>query len=190
VSPDEFIQRLAAIPLAYQPGTRWEYGLSTDVLGVLLERVSGKPLHVLLDEMIFKPLHMKDTSFQVPSTRLPRLAEALDADPMKTFVMKEAPVEDDPIKRYRKGGGGSATTAYDYFRFAQMVLNGGELDGVRLLSKKTVEYMLSDHIPGLAGSPSPTSGPGYGFGLGFGVRRQDGFAIVPGSTGDAICGQV
>jgi CubicO group peptidase (beta-lactamase class C family) len=186
VSPEEFIQRLAAIPLAYQPGTRWEDGVSTDVLGVLLERVGGKPLHVLLDEMIFKPLHMKDTSFQVTSSQLFRLADALDTDPMKTFVWKDARVEDDPLKRYRKAGGGTVTTAYDYFRFAQMVLNGGELDGVRLLSKKTVEYMLSDHIPGLAGSPSAATGPGYGFGLGFAIRRQDGFATAPGSTGDAM----
>ena len=90
------------------------------------------------------------------------------------------------MKRYRQGSGGSVTTAYDYFRFAQMMLNGGELEGVRLLSKKTVEYMLSDHIPGLAGSTSDTTGPGYGFGLGFAIRRQDGFAIAPGSTGDAM----
>jgi CubicO group peptidase (beta-lactamase class C family) len=181
VSPEEFIQRLAAIPLVYQPGTRWEYGLSTDVLGVLLERLSGKPLHVLLDEMIFKPLQMKNTSFYVTPTQLSRLAEVFDTDPMKALVRKEARVEDDPMRRYRKAGGGSVTTAYDYFRFAQMILNGGELDGVRLLSRKAVEYMLSDHISVLAGNPAP----GYGFGLGFGVRRYDGVAVTPGSTGDA-----
>jgi CubicO group peptidase (beta-lactamase class C family) len=179
VSPEEFLQRLAAIPLAYQPGTRWTYGLSMEVLGVLLERLSGKPLHVLLDEMIFKPLQMKNTSFHVTPAQLSRLAEILDTDPMKAVARKTARVEDDPMKRYRNAGGGSVTTAYDYFRFAQMILNGGELDGVRLLSRKAVEYMLSDHIWGL---PGPA--PGYGFGLGFGVRRYDGVAVTPGSTGD------
>jgi len=186
VSPEEFMQRVGSVPLAYQPGTRWEYGISTDVLGVVLERATGKPLHVLLDEMIFRPLKMKDTSFQVTPEQMPRLADAYDADPQKVSLWKMARVEADPAKRYRLGGGGSVTTAGDYVRFAQMMLNGGELEGVRLLSKKTVEYMLSDHIPGLAGTPAPTTGPGYGFGLGFGVRRQDGFAIAPGSTGDAM----
>jgi CubicO group peptidase (beta-lactamase class C family) len=186
ISPDDFIKRLATVPLAYQPGTRWEYGISTDVLGVLLERAAGKPLHLLLDEMIFKPLKMKDTSFQVTPEQMPRLADAYDTDPQKTSLWKWVRVEADPAKRYRLGGAGTVTTAADYLRFAQMMLNGGELDGVRLLSRKTVEYMLSDHIPGLAGTPAPTTGPGYGFGLGFGVRRQDGFAIAPGSTGDAM----
>jgi len=185
VSPDEFIQRLAVIPLAYQPGTRWEYGLSTDVLGVLLERLSGKPLHTLLNEMIFVPLQMKNTSFHVKPEQLSRLAEILDTDPMKTLARKEARVEDDPMRRYRKAGGGSVTTAYDYFRFAQMVLNGGELDGVRLLSRKTLEYMLSDHISALAGG-GPL--PGYGVGLGFNVRRDAGVADSPGSTGDVSGG--
>jgi CubicO group peptidase (beta-lactamase class C family) len=78
------------------------------------------------------------------------------------------------------------STAADYFRFAQLLVNGGALDGARLLSRKTVEYMLSDHIPGFPGSTASTTGPGYGFGLGFGVRRQEGFAVVPGSTGDAM----
>ncbi len=186
LSPEEFVKRLSQIPLAYEPGTRWEYGLSTDVLGVLVERVSGKRLDHYLDEIIFKPLKMGDTSFHVPSEQLGRLADALDADPQKVPLWKYARVEADPGKRYRLGGAGSVTTAEDYFRFAQMMLNRGQLDGARILSRETVEYMLSDHIVGLAGSPYPTTGPGYGFGLGFGVRLHEGVSWVPGSTGDAM----
>jgi CubicO group peptidase (beta-lactamase class C family) len=180
------LKNLGQIPLAAHPGTRWEYGISTDVLGVLLEKVVGKRLDVLLAEMIFAPLGMKDTTFQVKPADLPRLADALDSDPLKKSFWQLARVEADPGKRYVHGGAGVVTTAYDYFLFTQMVANGGELGGVRLLSKKTVDYMLSDHIPGIAGSTAASTGPGYGFGLGFAVRRQDGFAIAPGSAGDAM----
>jgi CubicO group peptidase (beta-lactamase class C family) len=186
VSPDEFVQRLAAIPLAWQPGTRWQYGVSTDVLGVLLERLTGQRLDRLLDELLFTPLEMKDTSFHVKPEQQARLADALDADPLKARAWRASRVEADPGKRYRSGGSGAVSTAADYFRFAQLLVNGGALDGARLLSRKTVEYMLSDHIPGFPGSTASTTGPGYGFGLGFGVRRQEGFAVVPGSTGDAM----
>ena len=100
------VQRLAGIPLAWQPGTRWQYGVSTDVLGVLLERLSGKRLDLLLDEMLFKPLEMKDTSFQVKPEQRARLADALDADSLKARGWKSSRVEADPGKRYRQGGGG------------------------------------------------------------------------------------
>src|SRR5215204_2856263 len=186
LSPEEFTKRLAQIPLAYEPGTRWAYSVSSDVLGVLVARVSGKRLDQYLDELVFKPLNMKDTSFQASSEQLPRLADALDSDPQKINLWKGARVEADPGKRYRLGGAGSVTTAEDYFRFAQMMLNKGQLDGARILSRETVEYMMSDHIAGLQGSPFPTTGPGYGFGLGFGVRQQEGVSWVPGSTGDAM----
>lgn len=186
VSPDEMVKRIAAIPLAWQPGTRWHYSISTDVLGVLLERMTGKRLDILLEELMFQPLKMKDTSFQLKPGQMARLADAFDSDPVKAWSWKWVRVEGDPGKRYRLGGAAAVSTAEDYFRFAQMLVNGGELDGARLLSRKTVEYMLSDHIPGFPGSTAGTTGPGYGFGLGFGVRRQDGFAVVPGSTGDAM----
>jgi CubicO group peptidase (beta-lactamase class C family) len=186
MSPEELVQRLAGTPLAWQPGTRWQYGVSTDVLGVLLERLTGQRLDLLLDERLFKPLQMKDTSFQVKPDQRARLADAFDADPLKAQAWQSARVEADPGKRYRQGGGGGVSTAADYFRFAQLLINGGGLDGVQLLSRKTVEYMLSDHIPGFPGSTASTAGPGYGFGLGFAVRRQEGFAVVPGSTGDAM----
>jgi CubicO group peptidase (beta-lactamase class C family) len=186
ISPEEFIKRLAQIPLAYEPGTRWEYGVSTDVLGVLVEKVSGKRLDDYLAGILFKPLKMKDTSFQASAEQLPRLADALDADPLKVTSWKSARVEQDPGKRYRLGGAGAVFTAEDYFRFAQMMLNMGQFDGVRILSRETVEFMMSDHIAGLQGSPLPTTGPGYGFGLGFGVRLQEGMGYSPGSTGDAM----
>jgi CubicO group peptidase (beta-lactamase class C family) len=186
ISPEEFTKRLSQIPLAYEPGTRWEYGVSTDVLGVLVEKVTAKRLDAYLAEILFKPLKMKDTSFQVSAEQLPRLADALDSDPLKDAYWKSSRVEADPGKRYRLGGAGSVFTAEDYFRFAQMMLNKGQLDGVRILSRETVEFMMSDHIAGLQGTPFPTTGPGYGFGLGFGVRMQEGVGYAPGSTGDAM----
>lgn len=186
ISPEEFVKRLAEIPLAYEPGTRWEYGLSTDVLGVLVERVTGKRLDLYLDEILFKPLKMTETSFQASAAQLPRLADALDADPQKAMLWRWARVETDPALHYRLGGAGAVFTAEDYLRFCQMLLNKGQLDGVRILSRETVEFMMSDHIAGLQGTPSPSTGPGYGFGLGFAVRLQEGVAWIPGSTGDAM----
>lgn len=185
LSPEEFLARLGSIPLAWQPGSRFHYGLSTDVLGVLLERITGMRLDILLDEMIFRPLGMKDTGFQVKPDQFARLADALDSDPSKAWIWKWVRVEANPAKRYRLAGAGTVSTAGDYFRFAQMLVNGGELDGVRLLSRETVDLMLSDHIAGLDGSPESTVGPGYGFGLGLAVRRQESFAALTGSPSDA-----
>jgi CubicO group peptidase (beta-lactamase class C family) len=186
LSANEFISTLGKIPLASQPGTHWEYSISTDVLGIVLERVTGKRLDHLLDAMLFKPLGMKDTSFQAQSRDLGRLADAFDADPLKKAVWDSARIEKDPGLRYLRGGAGAVTTAYDYFLFLQMIANGGEFKGQRFLSKKVVEYMLSDHSQGTTGSPVASTGPGYGFGLGFAVRRQDGLGVAPGSTGDAM----
>jgi len=193
ITSDEMIKRLAGISLVFQPATSFEYSVSIDVLGILMERVSGKPLDRLLDEMIFRPLKMKDTAFYVPPEKASRLADALDSDPNKAWIWKWIRVTDNGAgKRYFNGGGGLVSTTEDYWRFAQMIVNGGELDGVRLLSKKTVEFMLSDHLVGMGGSAAGTTGPGYTFGLGFGVRKDDGFGWVPGSKGDAmwagICG--
>lgn len=186
VTNEEFIKRLAAIPLAYEPGTRWEYSVATDVLGLLVEKVAGKRLDVHLEETMFKPLRMSETSFQAKPEQLPRLADALDADPLKVVSWKSARVEADPGKRYLRGGAGAVFTTEDYFRFAQMIVNGGHLDGARLLSRESVEFMLSNHIQGLEGTPFPTTGPGYGFGLGWGVRLAEGGGYAPGSTGDAM----
>jgi CubicO group peptidase (beta-lactamase class C family) len=187
ISGDAMLKALGAIPLAHQPGTFWEYSIATDVLGLLLERVAEKPLDRLLKEMLLDPLGMKDTAFWVPAEQQERIAEALDSDPQKAVMLKAYRDAENPAgKNYFKGGSGLVGTTEDYLRFAQMVLNGGELDGRRYLSKKMVEFMLSDHIPGMGGTTIATTGPGYGFGLGWGVRREDGFAWVPGSKGDAM----
>jgi CubicO group peptidase (beta-lactamase class C family) len=182
LSPDEFIGRLSRIPLAWQPGTRWQYGYSLDVLGVLLERATGQRLDRWLDSVIFKPLRMRHTGFQVRSEDLDRVAEPSDSNPNRDRKLEHRLAE-DPGVRYRSAGGGLVSSAEDYFRFLQMLLNGGELDHVRILSRKTVQLMTSDHIPSLDG-PALFAGPGYGFGLGFAVRRQDGVSPVPGSAGD------
>lgn len=181
----EVVRRLARLPLAYQPGTVWEYGRSTDVLGALLERVSGASLDVLLRNRIFAPLRMADTDFWMDEPRWPRLAEPFDTDPDSG-----APVRLINLRRkppLLSGGGGLASSAADYLAFARMLANGGSLDGVRLLSRKSVELMTSDHLAGLPLARSGANylpGPGYGFGLGFAVRTADGGALTPGSVGE------
>jgi CubicO group peptidase (beta-lactamase class C family) len=186
IPAEEMLRRVAKIPLAFHPGTAFEYGISTDILGFVLERIVGKRLDMLLDDMIFKPLKMTDASFQVTDAAANRLADALDTDPLRAWAWQWARVTAKRGDGYVSGGGGMVGTAHDYFRFAQMILNGGELDGVRLLSRKTIDYMLSDHLVGLAGSTAPTTGPGYSFGLGFAVRLHDGMGVTAGSKGDAM----
>lgn len=187
ITGDEMLKRLGQIPLAHQPGTFWEYSVSVDVLGLLIERVAGKPLDRVLDEMLFVPLGMTDTGFRVPPHKVARLAETLDSDPQKASMLKSYREQLDPSSRtYLKGGAGLVGTADDYLKFAQMVVNGGEYGGKRYLSKKTVEFMLSDHTVGMGGTTIATTGAGYGFGLGFGVRRGPGMGWVPGSSGDAM----
>ena len=183
IAPEEFLNRLASIPLIQPPNTAFEYGVSTDVLGVLLERITGKRLDRLVKEVVLDPLRMKDSGFDVPDSKLARLADAYDADRMKAGLWSWVqPVRKDDT--YRQAGAGMFSTAGDYFRFAQMMMNGGELDGVRIISPRTVEFMTADHIRDLAGSTAAVAGPGYGFGLGFAVRRETGMAVVPGSVGD------
>lgn len=185
LGPDEVLKRVVSIPLAFQPGTAFEYGISTDILGILLERVTGKRLDILVDEMVLSPLGMKDTGFAISEAKKSRLADAFDNDPMKARLWRWVRVENDPGARMRLGGAGMVSTAEDYFKFAQMLVNGGQFNGVRLLSAKTIEYMLSDQIVDMAGGPAGISGPGYRFGLGFAVRTQLGMAVTPGSIGDA-----
>lgn len=188
ITGDEMLRRLGQIPLANQPGTAFEYSISVDVLGLLLERVTGKRLDVLIKEMLLDPLGMTESGWYVPEGRRARLAEALDADPLKAAMLKSYRIFENPAEngQYFKGGAGMVSTAEDYFKFAQMILNGGEFQGRRYLSRKWVEFMLSDHLVGMGGSTAASTGPGYGFGLGFAVRRQTGFAVAPGSTGDAM----
>ena len=184
----EWIEKLAKLPLQSQPGSKWEYSIATDVLGVLLERVSGQSLDSLLAERIFRPLGMKDTAFSVETAKQNRIAEPFEIDPVWKTKVILSDVRKPPA-RY-SGGGGAVSTADDYLRFAQMLLNGGELDGVRILSSKTVDYMLADHLSGVRatlppGSAAPGPRPGYGYGLGFAIRNETGEADTLGSIGIA-----
>ena len=176
---------MGQLPLMYQPGTVWEYSHATDVLGVLLERVSGLPLDVLLAERILMPLDMKDSGFWVEEGKHHRIAEGYATDPVTGNAVKMIQPRRKP--NLLGGGGGMMSTLHDYYRFARMLANGGELDGVRLLSRKMLAYMTSDHLVGLPHARSGISylpGPGYGFGLGFAVRTHEGGALMPGSVGD------
>ena len=178
---------MATIPLAHQPGTFWEYAITVDVLGLLMERVAKKPLDQILKEMLFDPLGMKDTSFRLPPDKAERVAEALASDPLAPGMRKSYAIHFSPgAKSYFRGGAGLIGTAEDYLKFAQMIVNGGELNGRRYLSKKTVEFMLSNHTAGMGGTTIATTGPGYGFGLGWGVRLDEGMGYAPGSKGDAM----
>ncbi|MBT9524089.1 MAG: beta-lactamase family protein [Rhizobacter sp.] len=177
---EDFSKALAALPLMYQPGTVWDYSRATDLLGRLVEVVSGQPLRDFFQTRIFEPLGMVDTGFHVPAEQLHRLAEPFAKDPDSGAEVKVLDVR-EPVAM-DMGGGGLVSTAADYARFCQMLINGGQLDGHRLLSRKTVELMTSDHLGGLP-SMSDLLPPGHGFGLGFAVRLQTGMAPVAGSEG-------
>jgi CubicO group peptidase (beta-lactamase class C family) len=190
ITGDEMLKRLGQIPLAHQPGTNFLYSISVDVLGLLLERVTKKSLDVVVQEMVISPLGMKDTAFWVPAEKASRLAEVLDSDPLKKSSLRFCKTESEIKKSYFKGGAGVCGTAEDYFKFLQMIVNGGEYEGKRYLSKKTVEFMLQNHLVGMGGTTEASTGPGYGFGLGFAVRLQDGFGWSAGSKGDAMWGGI
>lgn len=185
VSSEDMLRHLGTIPLAFQPGERFLYSISTDVLGLLLERVAGQRLDRLIEERITGPLGMRDTVWWVDDARAGRLAEAPDSDPLKADMWASYRIRSNEAGRsYLKGGAGMVGTSGDYFRFCQMLLQGGEFEGRRYLSPATVRLMASNHIAGLPGSPAASTGPGYGFGLGFGVRLADGMAVAPGNPGD------
>ena len=181
---DQFVARLAALPLAYQPGRHWEYGRSTDVLGHLVEVISEETLDIFLTAGIFDPLGMFDTGFWVPEADWVRIAEPLT----NTGEPQLIDVRSQP--KLLAGGHGLVSTAGDYLRFCQMLLNGGVLDGARVLGPKTVEYMTANHLhDGISrAGPYYFPGPGYGFGLGFGVRETDGVSAWPGSAGEFFWG--
>jgi len=166
-SLEDMVDKLGEIPLLYQPGTRWHYSVSADVLGYLVEKVSGRPLDEFFEERIFKPLDMKDTAFYVPAEKVDRFAVCYSFwlsvfdHPAASRYLKE------PVMR--SGGGGLVSTAPDYLRFCQMLLNKGQLDGKRLLRAETVEMMAENQLP--EGVTREDSG---GFGLGFSVRTEDG----------------
>jgi CubicO group peptidase (beta-lactamase class C family) len=179
------VAALGKLPLLHQPGTRWEYGRSTDVVGRLIEVLSGLTLGAFLERRILAPLGMIDTAFHVPPRDHARLAEAFAKDPDTGDAVQLQKVRDPPT--LESGGGGLVSTAADYARFLQMLLNGGALDGVRLVSRKTVELMTADHLGSITGAPDLLV-PGYGFGLGFAVRLHAGLARTPGSVGEYFWG--
>jgi CubicO group peptidase (beta-lactamase class C family) len=176
----EFSQTLAGVPLQFQPGTVWAYSRATDVLGRLVEVVSGQGLGAFLQAQIFGPLGMVDTGFAVPPEQHHRIAEPFAHDPDGGVPMKV--LEPRQVPAMEGGGGGLMSTAMDYTRFLQCLRNRGELDGVRLLGPHTVDYMTADHL-GSMPSDGTLLPPGHGFGLGFAVRTQLGLSPVPGSVG-------
>ena len=181
----EQVASLAALPLMHQPGTRWEYSRSTDVLGRVAELITGQTLGELLHQRIIAPLGMVDTAFSAPADKHHRLAEPFPKDPETGLPVNLIRTREKPT--FESGGGGLVSTVLDYARFCQMMLSGGTFDGVRILGRKTVELMTSDHLGPVTGSPDLLL-PGYGFGLGFAVRRNAGMAPIPGSVGEFYWG--
>jgi CubicO group peptidase (beta-lactamase class C family) len=185
MSGQEFLDKVAVLPLMAQPGSTWEYGFGLDVLGLVIERVSGQPLSRYLDAQLFKPLGMKDTAFTVPPEKLKRYAKGFANDPetgKPQFVLDLS----KPLK-FECGGGCTASTAADYLRFVQMLLNGGKLGDQRILSRKTVEYMLANQLaPGTVNLIASTGDPtraDNGFGLGVAVQTTPGIVRGSGSVG-------
>jgi CubicO group peptidase (beta-lactamase class C family) len=172
---------VASLPLKCQPGAEWNYSRSTDILGRIIEVVSGKTLSAFLTERILAPLQMAETAFHTGEENAARLAELFASDPwsgdkVQLFNMLEKPVMES-------GGGGLVSTTMDYARFSQMLLNGGTLDGVRIIGRKTLQFMASDHLGPNVKVDSPLMPEGHGFGLGFAVRTHAGIAPFPGSVG-------
>jgi len=193
----EMVEKLASLPLMFEPGTTWEYSMSTDVLGRVVEVVSGQDLADFIDTRICRPLGLRDTGFAATGERAARVAEpqidsATGARPPMRDVSR-------PV-RWASGGGGAVSTAADYVRFCQTLLNGGELDGSRILAPKTVALMASDHLPPGCNygetarqrfaALAPVPEMGYGFGLGFAVRTEAGRCPLPGSVGEYFWGGV
>ena len=166
---DETLVKLAAFPLLHQPGTIWNYGISTDVVAVLIERLAGVPLDEFLHERIFEPLRLSDTRYYVRAEDRQRLAACYERDTNGNWVRSRqfSANEYETPPRLHAGGFGLASTMSDYMRFLQMLLNGGELEGIRILSPKTVELMLSDHLP-----TGVEVYPNYGYGLGFSIIKD------------------
>ena len=183
---DELLDTLSGLPLMHQPGAVWDYGLSTDLVGIVIERVSGQSLGEYMEENIFTPLNMVDTGFTIPPDSLERQARVLLKDP----VTGEPQVNADHAQvKFQCAGGCLVSTALDYLAFAQMLLNRGSLDGTRILGPKTVEFMTSDQadsgvdLSRLYGYPS-LHDDGYGFGLSVAVRRGAGLGGTMGSAGE------
>lgn len=194
---DSVVKTLAGIPLEFSPGEAWNYSVATDILGLIVERLSGQSLDAFFRERIFGPLGMHDTFFEVPADKVERLADCYAMHPEKGVVMHDRGAQSRWANRPTQysGGGGLVSTSADYHRFCRMLLNGGELDGVRLLGRKTVELMTMNHLPGgkdLASMSrslfSEATNAGVGFGLGFAVTINTAPTLVPGSVGEFYWG--
>ena len=183
---DEFLEAIGKVPLLWQPGTVWEYGFSIDILGHIVEAVSKQTLGAFLKDRLWTPLGMSDTSFDLPEASRSRYAHALPICPLtgQPLVVHHATGD---RQKWDSGGGGCVSTAADYLRFTQMLLNGGALGSTRVLGRKTVDLMRADHLGPEVHNRITTMDPacnGYGFGLGFAVRKGAGVAAQLGSAGD------
>jgi CubicO group peptidase (beta-lactamase class C family) len=195
---DGFVGALGKIPLEFSPGEAWNYSVSTDVLGAVIQRVSGMPLDRYFAEKIFAPLKMHDTGFVVPADKADRLTDCRVWTGLgKPLGMLDRAEESSWLRQPKllSGGGGLVSTALDYHRFCQMCANGGALDGVRLLGRKTLELMTLNHLPGKGDLSSlsrslfsETQNGGTGFGLGFAVTQDPARAMIPGSVGEYYWG--
>ena len=185
MSASEMLQKLGTLPLAFSPGTSFEYSMATDVLGHIIERVTKKPLDAALKELVLDPLKMRDTTFHVQGVALERYARPLSSDP-DLWVFEWLDVTKPP-KRF-SGGAGMASTVTDYYRLLQMLVNGGTLDGTRLLSPMTVRWAMADQIGATRGVAHP--GDGYSWNLVNPVRVAEGGPVFPGSIGDMFWGGI
>ncbi|WP_157105701.1 serine hydrolase domain-containing protein [Sphingomonas sp. TDK1] len=194
---DSFVAALGTLPLEFSPGEAWTYSVATDVLGAVIERLSGKTLDRFFAERIFAPLGMHDTFFQVPADKVHRLADCWTMQEGTGRVLYDRGEASawSRFPRLLSGGGGLVSTALDYHRFNTLMLNGGVLDGVRLVSPKTVQLMTMNHLPGgrdLAnlsrGLFNETTNAGVGFGLGFAITMDVAKTMIPGSAGEFYWG--
>jgi CubicO group peptidase (beta-lactamase class C family) len=194
---EDMVSKLATLPLEFSPGTAWNYSVSTDVVGRLVEIISGQSLDAYFKARVFEPLGMRDTGFQVPTSEISRFAANYTRGPKKALRLEDDP-QDSPYIRdvsYFSGGGGLVSTANDYWRFCQMLLNGGELDGTRILSRKTIELMTTNHLPNDGDLTEHSVGlfgevafEGTGFGLGFSINQGNARSGEVGSAGEYAWG--
>jgi CubicO group peptidase (beta-lactamase class C family) len=194
---DQFVAALGQLPLEFSPGEAWNYSVSTDVLGAVVQRVSGQSLAEFFRDRIFEPLGMDDTFFQVPADKIDRLTDCYTMAPGKGRVMLDTGAKSlwSGPPQLVSGGGGLVSTALDYHRFCRMLLNGGELEGERIVSRKTIELMTLNHLPGNGDLASwskslfsEAANAGVGFGLGFAVNIDPAATMVPGSKGEFYWG--
>lgn len=194
---EEFLTLLAEIPLQFDPGSSWNYSIATDILGAILQRVDGEPLDKVIERRVTRPLAMVDTHFQVPAEKLHRLPDCYAHVPPAGMKLYDAGATSAWAKppRQLSGGGGMVSTLSDYFRFCRMLLNDGTLDGARILSRKTLNLMTANHLPGGGDLTqhstalfSEAENAGTGFGLGFATTIDAAATMLPGSQGDFYWG--